>query len=397
MAFKIAGIGSGARTWSLTRDRRGQRTYKIKHRVETDTSTEGPGTALETPGLPTPGSIWDVDDEFDPWAYFTQDATVTPVPEIKEGELVKYYDIEQIATTEPVQICSEEYIENPLLYPDRIRGHFNKFQEEATFDRFGKPVYNSAYEQIRGAGVEFDANRGVVTVEQNVADLEYDLISELLDCVNDEPLWGLPARCVKLSNCTWERKYHGNCEKYYTRVLEFETNRKTFDRSILDEGTKVLRGKWVVDNVDPNFKEYVYAAGLDPKDPRSYIRYVDFNQNASRVLLNGAGKIAIGVNSGLIANVTDDPLVEVTTETAHGLTTGTYVHIQGVLGISEANGTWLITVTSPNSFILDGVSSVADYLGGGGWQQGPPDGPAYIRIEKYRSANLLLLNPPVEL
>ena len=49
----------------------------------------------------------------------------------------------------------------------------------------------------------------------------------------------------------------------------------------------------------------------------------------------------------------------------HGLKTGEQVRISGVEGNNAANGTFTVTVTSPNTFLLKGVSGTGNWTGGG--------------------------------
>jgi hypothetical protein len=55
------------------------------------------------------------------------------------------------------------------------------------------------------------------------------------------------------------------------------------------------------------------------------------------------------------------------TSTAHGLTTGTAITISGVLGNTNANGSWIVTVVDPNTFTLNGSTGNGAYSGGGSW------------------------------
>ena len=305
MAGRIA-TGGGHHSWSLVRDDEGHREYKLVHKVEMDSSLDGPALALQTPGIPLPGTLWVVDNDLDLWAYCRNDATVTPVV---EGEPNNYFLVEQLFSTKPLKRCGEYQFEDPLLEPMKVSGSFTKFLEEAHIDRFGNPIVNSAHEQVRGPKVEFDRNRPTVRIEQNVPFLQLDLLSHFMDTVNDDYLWGLPPRCVKLSNVSWERLYYGFCYAYYRRVLDFDINFETFDRELLDEGTKVLNGHWgdvpgtgtgtattpgwVLDNVG--------GSTPDPNNPQHFIRLTDRNGNLISGPLNGAGlpagvNYAVGVN-----------------------------------------------------------------------------------------------------
>ncbi len=275
----------GARTWEMTRDEKGHRTYKVKYLVE-GLKTDGPANAIQTPGLPTYGTPWIIDDDVDLWAFCKFNATVKPVLE-KEPNL--YWEVEFTFSTMPdVQACKSSQVEDPLLEPIKVSGSFVRYQEEAYFDRFGDAVVNSAHEQIRGAQVEFDANRPQVKIEQNVPILQYALLAQMSETVNAFTLWGLPPRTIKLSSISWERKYYAICSVYYTRSLEFDVRYDGFDRDTLDEGTKVLNGHW-----DENTGNWVLDdIGGDPPDeanPEHFIRFQDRLGNYCRVILNGHG------------------------------------------------------------------------------------------------------------
>lgn len=237
-------VNESARTYSMNRTRNGERVYKIKHRVQVLIG-DGPKNALDTPGLPLPGSAWAVDNDFDQWAFCTQEATVQAV-QLNEGDPVEYFDVENTFTTEPVPLCPDDTggFDDPLLRADIITGQFVGYTEEAVADRFNEPIVTSSFEQIRGPQVQFDANRLSVKVTQNVAALELDLLGTLIDSVNEFPMWGFPARTVKFSGCDYAKHYYTDCTVYFTRVLEFDVDKNGFDRDLIDEGTKVLNGKW---------------------------------------------------------------------------------------------------------------------------------------------------------
>lgn len=242
----------------MVKDDEGHRTYTVSYRVKCN-SADGPSVALTATGLPTIGNTWVVNNENDPWAWCTPGVKITPV---LDGEPNNFFDLEYTFTTKPLKQDPANFstnpgsgggtgsmpggsgVENPLLIPDRLSGSYSRFTEEFTDDILGFPVVNSSHEQMRGPPVEFDRNRLVIKVEQNRTDLQIALINSLVDCVNDRVMWGLPKRCVKLSAVPWERKYYGNGIRYYTRTLEFEVRKETFDRYVLDEGTKVLQGHW---------------------------------------------------------------------------------------------------------------------------------------------------------
>jgi hypothetical protein len=283
----------GPLEWSMTRDDEGHREYKLVNLVRCTSKYDGPATAMTCPGLPIPGSLWIVDNDIDVWAWCRWNSTVTPRL-TKEPNY--FFEVEQTFSTKPLDLkyqrCNDTPIEDPLLEPNKISGTFTKKQEEAFKDRWGNPITNSAHEQIRGPQIEFDRNYPTVRIEQNVAQLGIELFGPMVDTVNVAPLWGLPRRCIKLSNVSWERKFYGQCFKYYTRTLEFDVNTETFDKDLLDEGTKVLNGKWGATGewqlLDINRPNNI-PEPPNPRDPTHFIRATDRLGNNTRIILNGFG------------------------------------------------------------------------------------------------------------
>jgi len=66
-----------------------------------------------------------------------------------------------------------------------------------------------------------------------------------------------------------------------------------------------------------------------------------------------------------VTNATNATPIVITTSPAHGLSDGDAVTIQGVLGNTNANGTFSITVLSSTTFSLDTSTGNAAYTGGG--------------------------------
>lgn len=294
------------RTWEMSRDMEGHRTYIIEFKVIAD-PLDGPETVLGTPGLPTVGSTWVVDNDSDLWAFCTPIISIKPHLTDQPNTL---WFVRQTFTTKPLNRCQTTTIEDPLDEPDRISGTFVKYTKEATQDRFGNLLKSSSHEIFRGPQVERDYNRPTVRIEQNVADLELDVFTFMIDTLNNATMWGLPAGTIKLSNVPWERKYHGACDVYYTRTLEFDIDPEGFDRDLLDEGTKVLHGDWDRDTGQWVVQD-VAGASPDPDNPQHFIRYKDLTGENSRVILDGAG---------LPANT------QVVGSEGSGTTGGPYVH-----------------------------------------------------------------------
>lgn len=300
----MATINLGPKGWKCSRDKDGYVEYRIKYRVRCDDPNDGPATALACPGLPQPGDPWVIGNDIDLWATCRQDATVTPV---LEDEPNRQFDVEFIFSTKPPETsrCSDTPVQDPLLEPPQVSGGFTKYTEEATTDRFGRPILSSSHEMLRGPQAEFDQNRPTIKIQANVASFDLVVLAcMMVDHVNDADLWGFSRRCVKLSNVSWDRKFYGQCYYYYALTLEFDIRADGFDRNILDEGSKVLQGHW--DEGDWVL-DYIDGAPPDPDNPAHFIRFTDRQGNPCHVVLNGNGEPAEVVVSlsGYIVSVAD--------------------------------------------------------------------------------------------
>jgi hypothetical protein len=275
-------------------DEFGHRDYTVTFLVDCDI-TDGPANVMQTPGLPLPGSIWQFDNDLDVYAHCQLKKEVNPLVVNSPCNL---YEVVTHFSTRPLKRCNEIQFDNPIFEPQRLSGGANKYTIEATKDMFDKPILNSAHEQIRGPQIEFDHNRPTVHIEQNVAILDEVTCTGMIDTVNDDILWGYAPRCVKLSNFTWERLYYGVCYIYYKRVFDFEINPETWDRKVLDQGTKVLNGHWDVTTglwtLDP-----VNGEDPDRNNPTHFRRAIDFAGNPTTIILNGRGEPYVPENTGI--------------------------------------------------------------------------------------------------
>ena len=285
--------------WKMEIDDQGHRNYWVWHLVHCDVE-DGPYNISQTPGLPVVGAIWNYGADVDPWAFCYPTRKFDRWQGI-DGEKHEWWRVENFFSTRPRASCQEDQVEDPLLIPDRKSGSFIKYTKEVTKNRHGRYITTSSHELLTGPLVEFDHNRHTVRIEQNVAVLDLSLCSSLADHVNNSPMWGVPARCVKLSNFSWREHFYGSCSKYFERILDFDVDRNTFDREGLDQGTKVLNGHW-----DPCTGAWVLDSvvitegcgssagssdvGLpDKNNPQHFIRYKDRNDENCRVILNGSG------------------------------------------------------------------------------------------------------------
>jgi hypothetical protein len=305
MATRIEGPAS----FSLVRDEEGHREYKLITWV-TSLSTDGPMTVMNAPGLPRVGSMWmpgavgsfSLCTERDPWAFCLPNMGVS-IREEKLGDPNKYWTVEQTFSTKPLKRCQDETIEDPLLEPMKVSGGTVKERKEISkdhnplFTAYGSWIKSSSHELMTGPNVEFDFGWDTVRIEQNVASLGLETITAIRNTLNDAPLWGMATRCVRLSDLSWERKYYGTCNVYYTRIFEFEVRADTFDREVADEGTKVLKGHWAADGSSWILESMIdggvanYPIDPNPYNPAHFIEYKDQRQGGGgKVPLDGYGR-----------------------------------------------------------------------------------------------------------
>ena len=413
-------VNGGTRSLALEMDNEGHRTYTVSYLVRCETA-DGPATILTTTGLPQFGDTYSFGSESDPWAFCLPGARIA-IHDEKKGEPARFYTVEKTFSTKPLKKCAEGQWEDPLLQPQRVTGAFQRTAVEHTTDRYGSPITNSAWERIRGKEVEEDVFHSEIRIEQNVASLELPLLQRLNNTLNDAPLWGVPRRCVKCVVQSWEQKFHGLCSLYYSRTFVFSIRVRIdpstgaigsgWDRDIADEGTKALNGEW---NTSTGNWNLLQIAGGDPSpyNPAHFCRIKDRQGENTKITLNGAGVPIDTQVRGAITNITG-PLVSpivVTTNTAHGLSSGDVVSISGFTGTNHAaRGVFLIEVLSATTFSLltipsgtlddeatvDTVGS-GTYVSGGLWYNVGASGPGKIHVELLAESNFLLLGIPPDL
>lgn len=300
MATEIVG---SFRRWGMRRDREGHREYHITFIVKCG-ANDGPYNVLQTSGLPLPGTVWDYGDDYDGYAYCKLDADVKEVASEEAGSRLFHVDF-IYSTKSDAKSCKEAQIENPLLQPQEVSGSSQKYQKESLYDRFGKMIGNSAWEPFSGPQNEWDEGRDRIRIRQNVSSLQLSTCVGMRDKVNDRPLWGMPPRTIKLSDFSWEKKYYGQCFAYYVRTFDFDIRADTFDRDILNEGSKALNGyfdffgAWTREPVtkgglNPDYNELGDLDDPDtskplnpnPMNPQHFTRFKDPKDENARTVLN---------------------------------------------------------------------------------------------------------------
>ena len=326
----------GLKVVGMETDDDGYRTYEIEFLVAAS-NAEGPYAVSLAANLPQPGDTWSV-RMANPTTYPNAALDVDPravckkrckIVNVSQGDRQQpgtllassYWRVTKWFSTKPSGRCAEEDADDPLARADRVEIRTSKRTEEGLRDRFDRPIKNSAHELIRGPQNEWDVSDFQVVVTQNVADLQLPLLAAMRDTVNGVEMWGLPARTVLLTDFNASEAYYTKqipdevgtgvtydvCAKYYTRQLTFGIRYRyvdgplygtgsvpgeyeTWDRYVLDEATKVLRGHWDTVSTSPTYKQWVLDGSPSKTNPRDFIRAVDFYGNPTKLILDGDGR-----------------------------------------------------------------------------------------------------------
>ena len=406
------------RMWEGERDDDGHRTWTLETQVTATSVQDGPDVIMACPDLPQIGDVWTFGTGGDVWAWCWPTMHVKYLSGPKEGEASYYWKVTQKFTTKPMHRCNVTQIANPLSEPFIISGNFVKYTREVSYDRYGNYLRSSSYEKITGPEVEFDFNRMSVKIAWNVGSLDLGFISQYIDTVNDSYLWGVPPRCVKLSAYSFERVLYSVCTFYYKQTLEFDIDFNSFDRQVLDTGTRALHGQWVVTTGKTpaqitaalnqwragvplptgSLWQLLPINGSPPNrdNPQHYDIYKDKNGEIAKCLLDGNGEpSSYGNVPGPWTPGTQYVLGSFVT-TAYGVGTAPLetgnIYICVSEGTSATSGTGP-SGTTPGVIIVDGSCSweylrTADYLGN-------PPGSSVISY--YPQTNMLNLGIPTSL
>lgn len=285
--------------WSVQRDKEGHRDYSLSTRIATSDVYDGPFTVLNCPGLPVIGSYWQFGNELDPWAFCWPECSISQLGPAEEAGWL--WKVDQKFSTRPAVRCQDQSIENPLLEPPRISGGFSKRTVQGTKNRHNKIYKSSSHTPLRGKELEFEDNRPTVAIEVSTLILPLTIFGPMIDHVNDNQLWGVPKRCIKLSNATWRRLVYGKCGFYYTVAYEFDINFFTFDRDVADVSKKVLAPTLEPDDIDP------HLGGTYQSNPKNFVAYIDKYGHNSEVFLDGKGRAVDNIDAAFFQHIEHYP------------------------------------------------------------------------------------------
>lgn len=442
----------------LTVDEDGHRTYVVPFLVQGASSADGPYTALNTTGLPRPGStyrdLFSSDDDPCAWCRPTREVVPHRPPDQREGTAPEFWIVSCTFSTkhqqEGKERCADDTICDPMDEPQKISIDYSRFTEEASYDRYGRRILSSSHEPIHGPNNEWEFTRTTVTIEQNVVDPQLDLIEQIKDTVNVISLWGFPPRTIKFTPISVSRRFRnlenlvgtgpGECEAFWTRRLSFEIKYRrregalglpgtgtgveltpvpggpyeTWDRNVWDEGTRVLRGYWSdAGSQIGTGTQYTTHWTLtningqppDPNNPQHYIRFKDWNGENTRTLLDGRGRPAyvniIQNEWWVIKETFNDTYGGETTFSAtyHVMNLPCWSARKQVEFLQDAD-MFAVSVELFGPFASESAANAAIPSGLGSAVTTCPDEPAsvgVIRIEKYGQSDFTLLGIPLDL
>lgn len=274
----MAAINLGPFAISFERDEEGYRVHSISFKVKSDDLDDLPRDLLATTGLPQTGDAWNFGNDSDAWSFCYPNVKATPLhPEEEAGY---WWRFDYKFSNKPLKRCQTSSIEDPLLEPQKIGGSFVRYMKEAKKDRNGKAILSSSHERIQG--IQQNAGRHNVIVEQNVSSLGLATVAALENHLNDATLWGVSARRVLFASWSWERKLYGICTYYYTRRFEFEVRHNPDDTFDMD------------DVPDMGFRELdTTIVGAD-KDNPEHFRYIKDKAGENTpvpLMLDGNGNV----------------------------------------------------------------------------------------------------------
>lgn len=315
----MANYVQGPKTLAREDDEAGHRTREVLYLVHRDTTTDGPDEALTTAGLPTFGDSYvDGLGHTDPWCFCTQYKSVRRHQ--VESERGHWWAVTRRFTTVPAKgRCKGEEVQHPLDVLPEVNVKTVRFTEEGMVDRFGYPILTSSHEFIRGPQNEWELSHLQIRIKCAVSDPQTPALCQMKDTVNAFAIWGFPPRTVKLSEFELDARFMGNCAEYADRLLVFDVrfrardgvmnhvtgtgtgtevirtllesdDYETWDRYVIDEGTKCIKGNYNKAGVFT--PETIGGAQPDPLNPSHFTVWKDRNGNTGRVLLDGEGRPA---------------------------------------------------------------------------------------------------------
>ena len=170
---------------------------------------------------------------------------------------------------------------NPLTEDWEFSCDADEWTEEATMDKDGKPIRNSAGEQFKGKLVQVYKSRARYHLARNYASVNPMTLDDIRMSVNSARVkldgrWYGP-RMLLMRRVRYSRKIFAAVLTYYRVEFEIDSNPDTFDLTMADMG----------------WREFI-GGKADPNDPKSYRWIKDFatkHNTPTQLYLDGHGNV----------------------------------------------------------------------------------------------------------
>ena len=241
-------------TTSCTVARDGSREYEVRYLVETTDADDQAITAIDAPGMPRFGSIYQAGNDIDSGAYLSG-FSPRLVEEDRSRKLwevmITYSTIDSQDNPQPGGGAIQ--FEYPWLQPVRVSGSGFK-SEELCREHYTNPAAGTKEVLTNSAGAFFDdeyveqANFGI-TVELNYTYANWDINTtvEYVNSLNSAQFFGGPAGYYKMAPPRWSLTFTGEGVPYWSVQYEFEGRFGGWN-----EVQKVDEGYWYIDRDDGN-------------------------------------------------------------------------------------------------------------------------------------------------
>jgi hypothetical protein len=241
----------------------------ITWRVLTTDPDDGPAIVGAAAGLPAIGSLWNFGNDSHPFARCLPGWEVERNGAVAEGSPSVHWTVKQTFSTRPVAPAQRSG--DPLSRDPEVTGSFERYRKEVEFDRHGKRLMSVSFEPLQGEAREREFFHPVINITVIESTLDLAMYSEAMNSLNDDTLWGLPARHVQLTSFGWSEEKYG-ASKYYKIALGFRVDFEGFDKEAVNGGqlglpphiTTQAQAEALIMTLSPPVKIYEYPGSYVP-------------------------------------------------------------------------------------------------------------------------------------
>lgn len=245
------------------------REYHVTYRVICDSTADGPVTVLNAGNLPRYGEQFSYNSDTDAFATcrFVGNCRME---KFEEGSQRSWL-VDASYSTRGSNRDPSDQPGKPLDWAWKVSGNYGTGQKYSQKDKTGRALVNSAQEPFEDVP-PIDDQLLLLTLEKNLPTISLTQWADSRGKVNDDTLWGLAARRVKLVQWSWQPQWTGAGAAYVACKWDVAINLDGYYYEPLDQGFRELVG---FDNANKAIYEPIKVMGELPSKP---------------VLLNGAGE-----------------------------------------------------------------------------------------------------------